>query len=95
MTSVGIGPIRQGKPIIEVNMVLITVDGRIAEAVEMFEGHVPVRYRELALREEADEKELFSSGTATRRPKPWAQRGCRQASLNVQRQSFQVFGDGA
>ena len=53
----------------EGDMVSINADDHIAEAAEMFDAHIPVRHRELALRVEADEKSLFSSGMATKRPK--------------------------
>jgi len=49
------------------DMILISVDDHIAEPADMFESHVPAKYRELIPRVETDAQVSSSGGTATRR----------------------------
>ena len=73
------------------DMILISVDDHIAEPADMFEGHVPAKYRELAPRVVTDEQRL--PAVVVRRqegPQPGPQRRGRQAAGDVQRQPVHV-----
>ena len=78
------------------DMILISVDDHIAEPADMFDAHVPAKYRDHAPRVVTDERGVqqwwYGDGQG---PQPRAQRGRGQAARDVQRRPVALRRDAS
>ena len=73
------------------DMILISVDDHIAEPADMFDAHVPTKYRHLAPRVETGERRVPAVVVWREEgSEPRSQRCRRQAAGDVQRQPEQL-----